>query len=126
MSWTLQCGQGTWQIDDRRALEQELSRLHLELKHDPAVAHLIAPDGACLNIALGSDLSVLNFIAPGGWPAQHSVGDDSAEELVRFKVASDISEFPGRCAIPIAVAIDAALVYYSTGKLTDKVHWEKD
>ena len=66
MSWTLQCGDGTWQINERSALERELIRLHHERKQDPSIVHLIASDGACLNIAVGSEVSVLNFIASGG------------------------------------------------------------
>jgi Immunity protein Imm1 len=126
MNWTLQCGDIRSQVDDRLDLEQQLLRLHEDRRQAPAIAHLCHPDGACLNIALGRQESLLNYLASGGWPARHSVGDVAAQGVVQYAVAGEISEFPSSCLIPFEVALKAALDFYSTGELAEQVRWEDD
>ncbi len=87
---------------------------------------LNAPDGSCLVIGLGRELSVLNYIAPGGWPAQHVVGDEANEGLIDYMCFGQFSEMPARYAVPLEDAIDAAVEYFSSGKLTEKLQWQND
>jgi hypothetical protein len=126
MNWTLQCGDTTWEIKDATALGQVLKQLHEEKADNPTIVHLCAPDGACLNVAVGDKRSVLNYIAPGGWPARHSVGNEDATGLIQYAVAHEITEFPARCSIPFAKAMPATLHFYVSKELAEDITWEDD
>jgi hypothetical protein len=125
MSWTLDVDSTRTDIIDADGLLRELLTLDQRAQGDPFVAILNAPDGACMCIGLGRPESVLNYIAPGGWPAKHSVGED-VDGLLAYRLAGQISEIPMRCAVPRDQAIEAVLRFFATTTLDERLHWEDD
>ena len=127
MNWILDIDEERFEIVDAEHLRKVIVRQHEEHTERPAIALLTGPDGACLCIGLGLSQSVLNYIAPGGWPAQHSVGADVESECtLTYELAGQLSEIPARCGIGIVEAIEAAVPFFTTGELTQVIQWEPD
>lgn len=126
MNWTLDTEQDRLEVTNSAQLRQRLRELHDLARQKPVIATLNAPDGSCLTIGLGRDLSALNYIAAGGWPAQHVVGNEAAEGFVDYMCFGSYSEIPAKYAVSIATAIDAAVDYFTSGKPTEKLRWEND
>lgn len=125
MTWTLEIDDSLATITDRDDLRIRLNELNEQLSTRPATAVLNAPDGSCLYIGLGHRLSTLNYIAPGGWPAKHSVGAES-DGLYDFMFAGQLSELPAECMIPFDAALKAAIVYFDRIELDHDIDWEED
>ena len=126
MKWTLDIGQSRHEIIDGEQLRKQLLAAHQEAAREPIIALLNAPDGSSLAIGLGCQRSVLNYIAPGGWPSRHAVDDAAGEALAQFKLAEQISEVQMRGTISIEDAIDATVDFMTTGKINSKLKWEDD
>jgi hypothetical protein len=126
MSWTLDNEVERFEIVDADQLRQHLLLLHEHARERPEIVTLNAPDGSCLAIGLGRNLSVMNYIAPGGWPARHVVGHQETDGLLQYRCFGQHSEIPSRNAVPIDNAIDAAVELFSSGQLTEHLRWEND
>jgi hypothetical protein len=88
---------------------------------------LNAPDGATLAVGLGRDLSVLSYTAPGGWPSKHIVNQQAPDdELVAYGFLGHFSEMPARYTASVSAAIDAAVEFFKSGRLSDELQWEDD
>jgi hypothetical protein len=126
--WTIQ-----WKDNEPHPVEsiEDLDRLldQLSLSHDhqhPILVQLKSPKGELLMIGIGGHQNVLDHIAVGGWPAQHSVGDAEAEGTIPYMMGSYESEMPKAYAIPAALARRAIEHFFQTGTLLSDVHWEDD
>jgi hypothetical protein len=126
MSWTLDVGQRRHEIVDGEQLREQLLVAHRQASREPIIALLNAPDGSTLAVGLGSHRSVLNYIAPGGWPSRHTVDDAAGVGLVRFTLAGQISEVPLRGTVEIEDAIDACVSFMATGKIDEMLKWDCD
>jgi hypothetical protein len=125
MTWTLEVNDSLTKISDRDDLRMRLTKLNEQLSARPTTAVLNAPDGACLYVGLGHRLSTLNYIAPGGWPAKHSVGSET-EGLYTLLFAGQQCELPAECMIPFDMALNAALTFFDETELAHDIDWEDD
>src|SRR5205085_698389 len=123
MKWEIEFEGKKYPLLDAQDLERRLKQLHEDLKASPAIVHLNAPGGSILNIAVGAEQSFLNYIAPGGWPAQHSVGDELLKGLLQYHVAGDITEVDARCTIPFSSALRAAVEFFVTSAAPSSIRW---
>jgi hypothetical protein len=127
MSWTLEV-----EVDLREPilsgdhLRQRLLQLHEQAKSEPLFAVLNAPDRSTLAIGLGRLVSVLSYTAPGGWPAKHVKGDTQEDSLLSYKFLGHFTEVPSLYSIPLALAVDAAVAFFETGRLNETLSWETD
>ena len=126
MRMTLDIGQSRTQIDDVEQLREALLAAHEKAAHQSIIALLNAPDGSCLAVGLGSHRSVLNHLAPGGWPSRHAVDNTAGEGFVEYTLAGQLSEIQLRGTIPVEDAMDACLEFMRTGKITEALEWEED
>ncbi len=126
MSWTLDNEENRFEIPNAEKLRQYLHEFHQHAQQKPVIVTLNAPDKSCLAIGLGRDLSVLNYIAPGGWPALHVVGDEANDGVIDYMCFGQFSQIPARNTIPIDRAIEAAVEFFNSGKLAEALQWEND
>jgi hypothetical protein len=126
--WSIQ-----WKDNERHEVENldHLNRLLDELSasgdcHSPILVQLKTPTGELLMIGLAGEQAVLDHIAAGGWPAQHSVGDVAAQGTIPFMMGSYDSEMPRAYAIPASAAREAVEHFFKNGKLSNSVVWEND
>ncbi|HYW80650.1 MAG TPA: Imm1 family immunity protein [Thermoguttaceae bacterium] len=125
MKWTLEVGDAATDVSGREELHEQLLEMNSRFSSRPTTAVLNAPDGSCLYVGLGHRLSTLNYIAPGGWPAKHSIGYET-EGLYEFLFAGQHSELPAECMIPFESALDAALKFFDTNQLDSTIEWADD
>jgi Immunity protein Imm1 len=125
--WSLQ-----WNDNERHEVlkVEDLNRMLDEVAADhdeknPVLVQVQSPTGEILMIGIGGKLSVLDHIAAGGWPAQHSVGDPT-KETIAYRMGSYDSEMPKAYAIPCKIARKAVEHFYRTGRLLEDVTWEND
>ena len=127
MTWTLRITENQIEsITDVGQLRRRLSAIHEDAMAEPAFVMLTAPDGACLAVGLGRELSALSYTAPGGWPAKHVVGDEAVKGLIDYKFFGHFSEIPAREAIPVEQAMEAAVEFFVSGRLSEGLEWEDD
>jgi hypothetical protein len=110
-------------IAELNRILDEISACHDE--KNPVLVQITAPTGEILMVGIGGRLSVLDYIAAGGWPAQHSVGN-LTKETIPYRMGSYDSEMPKLCAIPHELARKAVEYFYHTGQLLEDVTWEDD
>jgi len=125
--WTVQ-----WKDNEPHEVSnvEELNRMLDEVATDydetnPVLVQVRSPTGEVLMIGIGCQLSVLDYIPAGGWPAQHSVGDPT-EDTIPYRMGSYDSVMPKAYAIPHKLAREAVEYFYRTGRLSDSVIWEND
>jgi hypothetical protein len=125
--WTIQ-----WMDNEPHEImnTEQLNHLLDELEADhnednPILVQIQSPNGEILMIGIGGELSVLNHIATGGWPAQHSVGNEM-EDTIPYRMGSYDSEMPKSDAIPQELARKTVNHFYKTGQLLEDVTWEND
>lgn len=92
---------------------------------NPVLVQLRSPSGEVLMIGIGGALSVLDYIAAGGWPAQHSVGS-ATDETISYMMGTYDSEMPKAYAIPYPTARRAVEQFFERGTLSSEVQWEAD
>jgi len=126
MSWTLDVLEHRFEVVDSEQLRERLLASHRKASRDPMIALLTAPDGSTLAVGLGSQRSVLNHVAPGGWPSRHAVDEAAGEGLVRFRLAGQISEVPLRGTVAVQDAIDTCVNFMATGKIDKTLEWTDD
>jgi hypothetical protein len=127
MKWSLQTEEGHVEhVATAGLLRERLLQLHDQAKHDPLFAVLNSPDGSSLAIGLGREWSVLSYTATGGWPARHVHGNDINEGLLNYKFFGHFSEMPARYAVVFSDALDAAVSFFESGRLSEKLQWEDD
>ena len=126
VNWTLDIGQERRQITNANELREQLCTAHERARHEPLIALLNAPDGSTLAIGLGRDRSVLNHIAPGGWPSRHATDDFAGRELLQYTLAGQISEVPACGTVAIQNAIDACVRFMQNGDVNGSLSWEDD
>jgi len=126
MKWTLDIEQQRQEIADGEQLRKQLLAEHQKATREPIIALLNAPDGSSLAIGLGLQRSVLNHIAPGGWPSRHAVDDSAGAGLAKYKLAGQMSEVPMRGTVALDDAIDACVDFMTTGTVGGKLNWEDD
>ena len=125
--WTVQ-----WKDNEPKevASVDQLNRILDEAAADhddtnPVLVQVQSPTGEIMMIGIGGKLSVLDHIAVGGWPAQHSVGEPT-EDTIPYMMGSYDSEMPKAYAIPHELARNAIEHFYHTGLLLKDVAWEND
>jgi hypothetical protein len=114
-------------VRDLEHLNQMLDEL--QSSHDeasPVLVQIAAPTGEVLMVGLAGDLVVLDHVAPGGWPAKHSVGNPAAIGIIPYMMGSHYSEMPKSYAIPCRLGRRAIEQFYCDGKLAEEVRWEED
>lgn len=123
----------TWNSNSRRAeslqdVEQVLDTIHAASKEDPILVTVeIEESGDSLAIGLGADLSVLNYVAGTRNPPYFtSKGSQDGDRVLSYRFGGDVSEFPVRNGIPVALARKAAKHFCQTGERIAEVHWEED
>ena len=94
-------------------------------ENNPVLAQLQSPTGEIMMVGVGGALSVLDDIAAGGWPAQHSVGEPT-DDTISYRMGSYDSVMPKAYAIPYELAREAVEYFYRTGGLLERVTWEND
>ena len=126
MKWTLDVVKTHIEIANTVQLRKELIIAHRCAIHEPIIAMINAPDGSCLAVGLGLHRSVLNYIAPGGWPSRHAVDNKAGDGLVEYMLAGHVSQVQLRCTVNIDDAIDACIEFMETEKTTEKLEWQED
>jgi len=112
--------------ESKKSLLEKLEDMNSQCAANPTIVELIAPDGATLVIGVGGRQSYLSYIHPAGWPAFTSVGDPAAEGVMPFSVNGCYTELQRRCAIPHAVAFEAAAAFFETGNQPPVICWERN
>lgn len=125
MTWKLDINGDRLLIETADELRERVLSEHAQSGKPPVIALLTAPNGACLGIGLRHPLSTLTYIAPGGWPSKHSVGEDG-DELYEYVVEGQVSELPRRCMIPFESALRAGALFMSEERLSEEIEWEED
>jgi len=113
-------------ISDREQLRGIILALHRDSNGNPKLVQLISPQKSTLTIAVGSPISILNYIEPSGWPAKTALGDEAAEGLLKYTICDEISEFPARFGIPFDQALGVALEFFDKGNVEGTLTWLDD
>ena len=119
----------SWREEQQIVLsELELRRViwHVGALGVPTMLFLEAETGETLVVGLGHDETVLTFVAAGGIPSFHSVGDTARGGRLRFWCRDQVDEFMEEMALPASVAISAALEFFAKRVRPSCVRWEAD
>ena len=87
---------------------------------------VISPTGDSLSIGIGSDMSILHFVAASGDPPYYaSVGDEDADDVVVFEFRGEFTEYPRRQCIPTDQARQVVREFVDKGTLSRDIRWEE-
>ena len=127
MSWKLRIDQTREEtLTSSAQVRARLLELSRESESAPTIVQLISPRKATLSIGLGYEMSVLNFVPTNGWPACTSVGDESAEGLLQYRVWDEVTELQAKHGVTLPDAVDAAVYYFNTEELSPSITWQHD
>ena len=126
MKGTLDIEKKQQEIADVEQLREALLAAHHQAVSEPIIALLNAPNDSRLAVGLGSNRSVLNYIAPGGWPSRHAIDATADEGLARYKLAGQETEVQLQGTVPVQDAINACLNFMQTGKTSEALEWQED
>ena len=107
-------------------LDDLLDRIHAEFQDsEPVLAEVDGPGGS-LMIALGSDWSVLSFVAPSGDPPYYvSRGGSAPLELLDVYFCTHHSQFLGSQLVPVATAREVMREFVASASLPQTINWEE-
>jgi hypothetical protein len=126
MKWTLEIGKRQQEIADIEQLREKLLVAHRDAVRAPTIALINAPNGSRMAVGLGLERSVLNYIAPGGWPSRHAVDPAAGEGYVQYKLVGQETEVHLRGTVPVQDAINACLEFMRNGKIAEALQWQED
>lgn len=126
MNWSLEWNGEQVPVDSAAELDGLLDRLQTEGQVEPFIVHLNSPSGTTINIGIGGEQSVLNYIAENGSASFTAVGNEEARGTVQFRLEGEISEFLARYSVPIEQARQAARYFFNNQGMTPDLTWEQD
>ena len=94
----------------------------------PFIVDVTIDNGDTISIALGREVSVLNFISASKRPpylASEGRPPASGDGVVRFGYFGSMTEFPEGQAIPRSDALEAVCSFVATGSLPENIVWSE-
>jgi hypothetical protein len=83
--------------------------------------------GATLSLGIGSPVSVLHFIEPGGWPAYTAEGSNAkATGVLTFLICGELTEIPAHFGMPFDIAKKGFFEYFDNSQRPQGFNWVND
>lgn len=113
-------------VASTQQLDALLDRLHAEFEDSEPILAEVGGPGGSLMIALGSNWSVLSFVALSGDPPYYvSRGGSAPFELFDVYFCAHHSQFPGSQLIPVATARQVMREFVASATLPQTIDWEE-